>query len=141
MTSMVNPTPTQSSREAFWRSCVREREFYGRRDRGRSQLIGLDGQQSERFQRRDQVFFAPCLYLRPQFRPGENQRGKGEGPLEGERGRVPGRRSRCCGFAEVLGFFRAESKVMNIGFRDFTMTAWSFRTNLTKWDPVTRSCS
>ena len=36
------------------------------------------------------------------------ERGKGEG---GGRGRVPGgtgRRSRCCGFAEVLGFSRAE---------------------------------
>ena len=57
------------------------------------------------------VFFAPCLYLRPQFRPRENQRGKGEGPLEGERGRVPGRtcrRSGCCGFPEVLGLFRAD---------------------------------
>ena len=53
-------------------------------------------------------FFSPCLYLIPQFRPGENQRGKGEGPREGERGRVPGRRSTCCGFPEVLGLFRAE---------------------------------
>ena len=63
-------------------------------------------------------FFAPCLYLRPQFRPGENQRGKGEGPLEGERGRVPGRRSTCCGFAEVMGFSRAEFCGMNIGIRE-----------------------
>ena len=84
------------------------------------------------------VFFAPYLYLRPKFRPGENQRGKGEGPWEGERGRVPGRRSRCCGFAEVLGLLRAELQGMSIGLGDFKMTAWSFRTSLTKWDPLTR---
>ena len=79
-----------------------------------------------------------CLYLRPQFRPGENQRGKGEGPLEGERGRVPWRRSRCCRFAEVLGFFRAELYRTNIGLGELNMTAWSFRTSLTKWDHLTR---
>ena len=84
---------------------------------------------------------APCLYVRPQFRPWENQREKGEGPLEGERGRVPGRRSTCCGFPEVLGFSRAQQQVMNIGIRELKMTAWSFQTSLTKWDPVTRSGS
>lgn len=64
--------------------------------------------------------------------------GKGEGPREGERGRVPWRRSRCCGFPEVLGLPRAELQGMNIGFRELKMTAWSFRTSMTKWDPVTR---
>ena len=66
---------------------------------------------------------APCLYLRPQFQQRENQRGKGEGPREGERGRVPGRRSRCCGFAEVLGFSRAELYGTNIGIREHKMAA------------------
>ena len=67
-----------------------------------------------------------------------NTMGKGGRPA---RGRVPertGRRSRCCGFAEVLGFSRAGLEGMNIGFGDFKMTAWSFRTSLTKWDPLTR---
>ena len=57
------------------------------------------------------------------------------------RGRVPertGKRSRCCGFAEVLGFFRADLEGTNIRFRDFKMTTWSFQTSLTKWDPLTR---
>ena len=65
-------------------------------------------------------------------------KGKGGWPA---RGRVPGRtgrRSNCCGFAEVLGLSRAELYGMNIGFRDLKMTAWSFRTSLTKWDPLTR---
>ena len=55
------------------------------------------------------------------------------------RGRVPertGKRSRCCGFAEVLGFSRAELEGISIGLRDFKMTAWSFQTSLTKWDPL-----
>ena len=71
----------------------------------------------------------------------ENQRGKREGGGKGGRGRVPGRtgrRSRCCGFAEVLGSFRAELEGMSIGFRELKMTAWSFRMSLTKWDPLTR---
>ena len=38
--------------------------------------------------------FKPCLYLRPQFRHGENQRGKGEGQqgggFQGELGEGPG---------------------------------------------------
>ena len=66
---------------------------------------------------------------------------KGEGGGSRGRGSVPertGKRSRCCGFVEVLGFIRAELQVMNIGFRDFKMTAWSFQTSLTKWDPLTR---
>ena len=57
------------------------------------------------------------------------------------RGRVPGRtcrRSNYCGFAEVLGLFRAELYRMNIGLGELKMTAWSFRTSLTKWDPLTR---
>ena len=86
----------------------------------------------------------PCLHLRPQLRPGENQRGKGEGPLEGERGRVPGRtcrRSGCCGFPEVLGLFRAELYRTNIELGELKMTAWSFQTSQTEWDPVTRSGS
>ena len=49
-----------------------------------------------------------------------------------------GRRSNYYGFAKVLGFFRAELSGTKIGFRDFKMTAWSFRTSLTKWDPLTR---
>ena len=56
-------------------------------------------------------------------------------------GRVPWRtcrRSNYCGFAEVLGLFRAELSGTNIGFRDFKMTAWSFRTSLAKWDALTR---
>ena len=52
--------------------------------------------------------------------------------------RCPGRRSRCCGFAEVLGFSRAELEGMSIGLRDFKMTARSFQTSLTKWDLLTR---
>ena len=38
----------------------------------------------------------------------------------------PGRRSRCCGFAEVLGLFRAQLYGMNIGLGELKMTAWSF---------------
>ena len=70
------------------------------------------------------------------------EKGTGEGGRSRGRGRVPGRtgrRSRCCGFAEVLGFFRAELYGTNIGFRELRMTAWSFGTSLTKWDAVTRS--
>ena len=71
----------------------------------------------------------------------EIQKGKGEGGRSGGRGRVPGRtgrRSRCCGFAEVLGLSRAELSGTSIGFRDFKMTAWSCQTRLTKWDLLTR---
>lgn len=60
------------------------------------------------------------------------------------RGRVPGRtcrRSNYCGFAEVLGLFRAELYRMYIGLGELKMTACSFRTSLTKWDPVTGSNS
>ena len=87
------------------------------------------------------VIRALCLYLRPQFRHGGKSKGKGGRPA---RGRVPGRtcrRSYCCGFAEVLGFFRAELYKINTGLGELNMTAWSFRTRLTKWDPVTRSNS
>ena len=64
----------------------------------------------------------------------------GEGGRSWGRGRVPGRtgrRARCCGFAEVLGLWRAELTGTNIGFRDFKMTAWSFQTSLAKWDLLT----
>ena len=73
--------------------------------------------------------------------PHWKSKGKGEGGWSGGRGRVPGRtgrRSRCCGFAEVLGFSRAVLEGISIGLRDFKMTAWSFQTSLTKWDPLTR---
>ena len=43
--------------------------------------------------------------------------------IKGERGRVPGRRSRCCGFPEVLGLSRAEFSGMNIGIGECKMTA------------------
>ena len=52
------------------------------------------------------AFFAPCLYLIPQFRPGENQMGKGEvwgaGGSQGELGKGPGvvDSTRCWGFPE-----------------------------------------
>ena len=55
-----------------------------------------------------------------------NQKGKGEGGGSWGRGRVPGRtgrRSRCCGFAEVLGFSRAELSGTNIGIRELKRTA------------------
>ena len=52
---------------------------------------------------------------------------------------VPGRtgkRSRCCGFTEVLGLSRAGLSGTKIGFRDFKMTVWSIQTSLSKWDPL-----
>ena len=70
-------------------------------------------------------------------------RHQGEGGGSGGRGRVPGRtgrRSRCCGFAEVLGFFRAELYRTNIKLGELKMTAWSFWASLTKWDHLTRPC-
>ena len=54
------------------------------------------------------------------------------------RAKRTGKRSRCCGFAEVLGLSRAELSGTNIGCRDFKRTAWSFATSLTKWEPLTR---
>ena len=66
---------------------------------------------------------------------GAASRERGKGEEGGGRGRVPGRtgrRARCCRFAEVLGFSRAELSGTKIGFRDFKMTAWSFRTSLAK---------
>ena len=77
----------------------------------------------------------------PSSNTSQIKREKGEGGRSWGRGRVPrrtGRRSRCCGFAEVLGFSRAALQETSIGFRDFKMTTWSFQTSLTKWDPVTR---
>ena len=65
-------------------------------------------------------------------------KGKGGRPWRGRVEGRTGRRSRCCGFALVLGLSRAELHGMNIGFRELKMTAWSFRTSLTKWDPLTR---
>jgi len=57
--------------------------------------------------------------------PGKSK-GKGGRPGRGRIPRRTGRRARCCGFAEVLGLFRAELSATKIGFRDFKMTAWSF---------------
>ena len=92
------------------------------------------------------TYLTKHLGMNNTVRPGlrlhvENQKRKGEGGGSRGRGRVPertGKRSRCCGFAEVLGLSRAELSGTNIGFRDFKMTTWSFRTSLTKWEPLTR---
>jgi len=54
------------------------------------------------------------------------KRKRGKGEEGGGRERVPGRtgrRSRCCGFPEVLGFFRAELSGTNIGIRELKRTA------------------
>ena len=82
-----------------------------------------------------------CLYLRHQFRHGGKSNGKGGRPVRGRVPRRTCRRSNYCGFAEVLGLFRAELYGINIGLGELNMTAWSFRTSLTKWDHVTRSNS
>ena len=71
------------------------------------------------------------------------------GKIKGERGKASKGESpwenlqkvQLSGFAEVLGFFRAELYWMNIELGELKMTTWSFQTSLTKWDPVTRSGS
>ena len=81
---------------------------------------------------------ALCLYLRPQLRHAAKSKGKGGRPA---RGRVPRRtckRSNYCGFTEVMGLFRAELYRRNIALGELNMTAWSFQTSLTKWEPLTR---
>ena len=96
---------------------------------------------SEDFKSRPLVIRALCLYLRPQFRHGGKSKGKGGRPARGRVPRRTCRRSNYCGFAGVLGLFRAELSATKIGYRDFKMTTCSFQTSLPKWDPVTRSGS
>ena len=66
----------------------------------------------------------------------ENAEGKGG---KKERGRVPGRtgrRSSYCGFAEVLGFSRAELSGTNIMLRECEMTPRQFLTSLLNHMPL-----
>ena len=84
---------------------------------------------------------AKYLYPTLHTKAGKFEREEFSSTKLGTVGRVPrrtGKRSRCCGFAEMLGLYRVELSGTNIGFRDFKMTAWSFQTSLTKWGALTR---
>ena len=89
------------------------------------------------------IFFFCCFFctlslFKTRISTWGKSQGKGGRPARGRVPRRTCRRSNYCGFAEVLGLSRAELSGTNIGFRDFKMTARSFRTSLAKWDPLTR---